>query len=121
MLMKITSSILICCLIFQTFSNLSILTWYQVQKDYIEEVFCVNKDKPIMECHGKCYLSQKLKKNEDQKKDSPVTLEIQSIIFMVQDLHFGLPSIESISSKQYDSYLLGKIRNYITSIFHPPR
>lgn len=38
---------------------------YQINKAYIAETLCVNRDKPQMHCDGKCYLSKQLKKAND--------------------------------------------------------
>ncbi|MFP7656924.1 MULTISPECIES: hypothetical protein [Chryseobacterium] len=38
---------------------------YAVNYDYIVEVLCVNKNKPELNCNGKCYLSKELAKTND--------------------------------------------------------
>ena len=43
---------------------------YYVNYEYISEVLCINKDKPMSTCNGKCYLSQQLK--EAQKTETDV-------------------------------------------------
>ncbi len=35
-------------------------TWYETHKTEITQEFCINKDKPEMECHGKCHLEKEL-------------------------------------------------------------
>jgi hypothetical protein len=35
-------------------------TFYQLSKDYIAENYCVNKDRPITMCYGKCFLEKGL-------------------------------------------------------------
>ena len=35
---------------------------YYLNYDYIVDVLCINKDKPITICYGKCYLSNQLDK-----------------------------------------------------------
>ncbi len=32
------------------------------QQDFIAKTFCINQDKPQLQCNGKCYLIQQLKK-----------------------------------------------------------
>lgn len=34
--------------------------YYQLNIDYIIETYCINKDKPELQCNGKCHLSQQL-------------------------------------------------------------
>jgi hypothetical protein len=38
---------------------------YVVNYDYIVETLCINKDKPELNCNGKCYLSKELAKTND--------------------------------------------------------
>lgn len=42
---------------------------YVLNYDYISEVLCINKDKPKLECNGKCYLMQSLA--EEAEKQLP--------------------------------------------------
>ncbi len=42
---------------------------YCVNNDYIREVLCINKERPKLNCDGKCYLAQQLSK-QSQKKES---------------------------------------------------
>lgn len=41
---------------------------YELNKAYIIENFCVNKDKPMMNCDGKCYLAEKLKAQKEKQE-----------------------------------------------------
>lgn len=38
-------------------------TWYETHKTKITQEFCINKDKPEMECNGKCHLEKELKEH----------------------------------------------------------
>jgi hypothetical protein len=40
---------------------------YELNKAYIVENFCINKDKPMMNCDGKCYLSEQLKAQKEKQ------------------------------------------------------
>lgn len=40
---------------------------YELNKAYIIENFCVNKDKPMMNCDGKCFLAGKLKAQKEKQ------------------------------------------------------
>jgi hypothetical protein len=40
---------------------------YVVNYDYIVETLCINKDKPELNCNGKCYLSKELAKTNDSE------------------------------------------------------
>ncbi|WP_010522032.1 hypothetical protein [Aquimarina agarivorans] len=40
--------------------KLGYVAYFEMNIDTIIEKYCVNKDKPIMKCNGKCHLSKKL-------------------------------------------------------------
>ncbi len=42
---------------------------YLVDYKYISEVLCINKEKPKMQCHGKCYLKKELAETTKEKSD----------------------------------------------------
>jgi hypothetical protein len=59
---------------------LSIVSYTALQFDYllnqseITELFCINKDKPEMQCNGKCHLKKQFDELAD-KADSPTNPE----------------------------------------------
>lgn len=46
----------------QCFLQLGIVTYYELNKNYIAHNLCENRDKPQLKCCGKCYLHKQLKK-----------------------------------------------------------
>lgn len=44
---------------------------YQLHKERITELFCVNRDKPRLQCNGKCHLAKKLRKAESSESKAP--------------------------------------------------
>nr|WP_255669525.1 hypothetical protein [Myroides oncorhynchi] len=52
---------------------------YIVNYDYISTVLCVNVDKPILECNGKCYVAKELQQVLDSK--SPIQIEKAVVLF----------------------------------------
>ncbi len=63
---------------------------YVSNYEYIITVLCENKDKPELECNGKCYLTKQLAKeaqdtentpyNSNQKIEIPVVLFCESLV-----------------------------------------
>ena len=41
---------------------------YTLNFDYIVEVLCINKDKPELNCKGKCHLISELKNTQNDNK-----------------------------------------------------
>ena len=57
----------------ETFNTYFIQADFYLNRAYIARNLCVNKDKPMMHCNGKCYLSKKLKQqDQDQSPMSRV-------------------------------------------------
>lgn len=47
---------------------------YHANYDYISSVLCENRDKPYLECNGKCYLEKQLKKVNHDSHDHNSTI-----------------------------------------------
>ncbi len=106
---------------------------WKINKDRITELYCVNKNNPLMHCEGKCYLSLQLKaiEKEYQQSKAPFSnkqfkevelllfverfssLDLQTIVFSTEtvrggryQLSFGIDSIHSLyQPPQYVSLL----------------
>jgi hypothetical protein len=98
---------------------------FKVHQDFIAKVLCINKDKPMSNCNGKCILAQKLKKAEEpQKKEFPAALKerfeinlyLSDILKVNPGIH--LESDNKTNSPQNDPFLKF---NFSTEIFHPPK
>ncbi len=54
--------------------NVGYFLYYQLNIDYIVNTYCVNRDKPKLECNGKCYLSKQLSNNSDTAPGEALSL-----------------------------------------------
>lgn len=119
---KLVSILLLFSLSLQCFSQLGVLISYEVNKDYIAQFLCINRDKPDMHCNGKCYLRKKLKQNEQHKQNGKElsgnkiefsffcnTSQQEEQVFFITDKKVFAPVI-----------ITGYCSPHI-SIFHPPR
>lgn len=52
--------------------SLVVVHFYANQAE-IEKNFCINKDKPELNCHGQCHLNKVLQQNEDTKVEEKST------------------------------------------------
>ncbi|SHK85265.1 hypothetical protein SAMN02746009_01660 [Hymenobacter psychrotolerans DSM 18569] len=55
----------------QTFSREVLVLDYQMHKESITRLFCVNKAKPELRCNGKCHLAKQLRKATDSESKAP--------------------------------------------------
>ena len=62
---------------------MGILIDFKLNQDFIAKALCINKEKPMSNCNGKCILAQKLKKaGEPQKKVFPLNMgKLKAFIF----------------------------------------
>jgi len=97
---------------------------YQVNKNYIAQVLCINKTKPQLQCNGKCHLAKELKKADQAEQKLPAPLKEKfEVLYFCEALpaisfsqnSFALPVIwqSFYQSIFYTSPPFG--------IFHPPR
>lgn len=94
---------------------------YVVNYDYISSVLCINKNKPKLQCNGKCYLMKQLQKQ--QEKEAPksrIQLENYPIGF-VEIIYLSKPTHTSITKKNPQKNYKN-LYNYLAdlSVFHPP-
>ncbi|MEQ9439101.1 MAG: hypothetical protein RIG62_08625 [Cyclobacteriaceae bacterium] len=93
---------------------------YQLNRDYIANVLCINKDQPITVCEGSCYLAKRLKQQQQKEQSAPqVQLKDYPIgwITLLRVQFSPLISEATIHGFHYDHYsFLGAI-----SLFHPPQ
>jgi len=66
-------------LLFQSIDTFVAVAHYKINKKYITEFFCINKSKPEMQCHGKCYLKANLVEQEDDKQKPIINFENETV------------------------------------------
>ncbi|MGL1887664.1 MAG: hypothetical protein OCD76_14200 [Reichenbachiella sp.] len=96
---------------------------YAARQDYISTVLCINKDKPMLNCDGKCYLAQKLKAAQEQQEEENQINFKSGVSFYAYQSGYDLPN--NLASDIVTDYHVkksnGKVSASIASIFKPPR
>jgi hypothetical protein len=55
-------------------TKIGILIDFKFNQDFIADMLCIDREKPMSTCNGKCYLSKQLKKAEEQEeKQAPAS------------------------------------------------
>lgn len=93
---------------------------YAINYDYISKVLCINKDKPALQCNGKCQLMQKLEQQQDD--------DFKSLRIVSEDYPIGFVEVFLVSNKTLfiekikSNYWFSKSYTFLFSqrIFHPP-
>ena len=74
------------------------LAEYALNYDYIVENLCENKDKPMLNCNGKCFLAKQLAKESGDKEKNPFGSEHSQLKLPIIDwLH-----VQSIDYRPFD-------------------
>jgi hypothetical protein len=121
MLRKAVSILLIVLLSAQSLYKLGLVTYFEINREYIATVLCINKKEPAKHCNGQCYLKKNLKK-ADSKENTPVNtirekIELQACV--VEDFIFDL-DVTIDSSEKNTPYLNVKTIAYHRGQYRPP-
>ncbi len=109
-----------------TFKPVLPLVDYAINYDYISEVLCINKDKPELQCNGKCHLKSELAKakddtsNQDNDNNQPSKRVLQVEFLHNHPLQIVLKSFHL--NESHSKFRLNQNYDYLysKSIFHPP-
>jgi hypothetical protein len=98
---------------------------FEIRKNYIVANLCENRDKPILLCNGKCYLTKKVKDAREKEERQAENDYLSHLLFQVMDNRAMVfsplqnPSeLRSFVEYQFNPSLTA--RNPATDIFHPP-
>ena len=97
---------------------------FELRQEYIAKVLCVEREKPVTLCQGRCYLEERLGKAAEQQQNETQLNPVEDAFFFQQVSPYQVsaaaaPLIEEINysisnrSSKLDAHLLG--------VFHPPR
>ena len=94
---------------------------YVVYEDYIAEFLCINKDNQELECHGKCYLMQRIQEQNDEKQENLPKIAMEEYpIGFVQLLSFSSDKFQPFNSEQRFKYVNPYSYIFVSESFHPP-
>ncbi|MFI1772058.1 hypothetical protein [Thalassobellus citreus] len=124
--MKIVSSILslflIAIILFNSLRVSFTYAYYLVDTaDFIERL-CENKDKPIMQCNGKCHL-KKVAQNNSTNDDKVPLKEIdfkEVILYIVAETAFNF-TYTTASENEISNYNNLYTYSLISTLDHPPQ
>lgn len=97
---------------------------FYLDREQITTLYCVNKDKPELECDGKCELNKRLSEAKTQhESEAEVTLEELHLTFVVQSpsQKTNLNCNLSFSTENTPKYQIPHIKDLGKDFFHPPR
>jgi hypothetical protein len=99
-------------------------TSFKINQDFIAMVLCINKEKPKLDCNGKCHLNKELKKNDSEDRDNKVNFPIvkseQKINFYSKNVISNNPLFDKTKSQICSNDIMHSYLK-VSDIFHPPR
>lgn len=119
------SSIIIALLFVYAINFKSFVTFnYFINQTEIAELFCINKEKPELQCGGKCHLATQLNQVEDDEDDQPfsqrnINYNIEITSLLASDLNFMMPHPKDLN-KNKSGIILSNLCKGFTSILAPP-
>ncbi len=101
---------------------------YELRREFIIQNYCVNKNRPELECNGKCYLSRRIAAVREQEEKQAEQIFIFKLLDATADCPlsiFGLlPDEHSVICRAEqplpDYSDIFAFRNLVADIFHPP-
>lgn len=100
---------------------------WKINQVRITELYCVNKNNPLMHCNGQCYLSKQLKKIESDYRESKLPFNpknVKSTEFLLFIEQLTPDYLELLTTKSaevrggiYQGY---SNQQYLASCFKPP-
>ncbi len=97
---------------------------YYINYDYIVNVLCENKDKPVLKCNGKCHLVKEIKKANDgvdQKENvPPVNMKEYPVAFIKEYKTIRSLTLISKIKQNFIKYAKEYNYQYLSKLLKPP-
>ena len=104
----------------QSFSTWIIEANYYINRNYIAQNLCENKDKPNLHCCGKCFLKKQLKNQERQEQSPYAGKDKTEILLFTPAKSFVFNSYQVRLKREYHPYHNSILVSFPHSVFHPP-
>lgn len=115
---KLAFIFLICLFLWVSIQQVGVVIYFKYHQKEIEARFCENKDKPQLNCHGKCSLKRELEKTtSEQKKWEYMVIKFLPII--LDDYELIHPQSLSIYYKIFHREILFESL-FLSKILKPP-
>lgn len=95
---------------------------YQLNKAFIAATLCENRDRPLINCHGKCHLSKQIDRSGESPDPQSAKTGIKSVSLdsyePVAVLTLGDVDDSSLSLRSFQDNRSAE--GHLQGIFHPP-
>src|SRR5690554_601133 len=119
---RIISISLLSLMLSYSFNQLGIFVEYITDIEAFTELYCENKDKPDMNCNGKCHLTEQLAENEEQKQNKELQAPTEIILYYAPSNIELIKEAEFFVERNSVFYFNPDLTEGISHmIFHPPQ
>ena len=117
--MKYLISILLAStVLFASLQKTLVFAFYEMEKEYVIEQLCINKDVPGSCCKGKCFIEKQTSEKEAEGIIINVLKNIKEELYF--DHYVYNHELNSIFNIQYHNSSIVNTCSFHKSIFHPP-
>ncbi len=100
--------------------------WYLIGNGSFEKAFCINQERPELQCHGKCHLAKLAREEQEQKQPqtpSPVSEEERLRTFYIEPEIWTIVSFTFLEITEQHLFKYDRLFSQllIHTIFHPPK
>jgi|SRR5690554_4064482 len=118
----IFSGFFIFIMLFQSMDRYGMIAYYELNKAYITEMFCINKSRPELNCDGKCFLMQKLQEKNQTDEKIPLSSHVLKEISLFPILKMWTNGLESTESRSNPTHYESMIIRLVESkLLRPPQ
>lgn len=123
--MRWTRNIIVSLLIASTLSSSFLVPLvyldFEIRRDYIEKVLCIERDKPITVCKGSCVLKGRLDLANDFNQNEQESREPIEIVFFIQTTSIQEKTASFILAERERVFdYSSNYESHLNDIFHPP-
>ncbi len=94
---KVIAILLLSGFVLQAFSQLMVIAGFELNRGYISQHLCVNRDNPNMNCRGKCFLTKELHQDQHRKNQENENTGNRMVIFLFSpEQPYLVPTPDSI-------------------------
>lgn len=100
---------------------------YLINYDYIANELCINRNKPVLACNGKCYLEKKVEANNQllsNRPDKPIPPKIEQIsfpVFLITEAAPYFATVLDLITEHSFYYQAGFRSSYSFFLLRPPQ
>ncbi len=118
---KLLLYLLIPVMLIQSNMTLLITTSFYYNQNYIEKYLCLQRNMENNSCHGQCYLSKKLKQQQEKEQASFKVHFHESFVKSVDTFEFSNPVTLEVVNTEFNLYSSNlNPKDIKGTLFHPP-